>query len=93
MLFERVSQIHLYRSVSATSPQEDTESKSSKVMPFKSLHRQSRPLNLQPTPENPNKEFPREFILQALDQASDDAGLAHLGSTFGSYLTKLQPDF
>lgn len=36
--------------------------------------------------------FPREFVLQALDQASDDAGWAHLG-TFGSYLTKLQPDF
>ena len=42
--------------------------------------------------ENPTKEFPREFILQALEQASDDAGWAILG-TFGSYLTKLQPDF
>jgi hypothetical protein len=42
--------------------------------------------------ENPPKEFPREFILQALEQASDDAGWANLG-TFGSYLTKLQSDF
>ncbi|WP_029131783.1 NYN domain-containing protein [Sedimenticola selenatireducens] len=42
--------------------------------------------------EMPTKEFPREFILQALEQASDDAGWANLG-TFGSYLTKLQPDF
>jgi len=42
--------------------------------------------------EKPTKEFPREFILQALEQASDDAGWANLG-TFGSYLTKLQPDF
>ena len=42
--------------------------------------------------ENPTKEFPREFVLQALEQASDDAGWANLG-TFGSYLTKLQPDF
>jgi len=41
---------------------------------------------------NPIKEFPREFVLQALEQASDEAGWAHLG-TFGSYLTKLQPDF
>ena len=41
---------------------------------------------------NPTKEFPREFVLQALEQASDDSGWAHLG-TFGSYLTKLQPDF
>lgn len=36
--------------------------------------------------------FPKEFVLAALEQSSDDAGWAHLG-TFGSYLTKLQPDF
>lgn len=37
-------------------------------------------------------EFPRKFVLDALEQSSDDNGWAHLG-TFGSYLTKLQPDF
>ncbi|MBU0594724.1 MAG: NYN domain-containing protein [Pseudomonadota bacterium] len=37
-------------------------------------------------------EFPKQFVLTALDQSIDDAGWAHLG-TFGSYLTKLQPDF
>lgn len=37
-------------------------------------------------------EFPRVFILDALEQSSDENGWAHLG-TFGSYLTKLQPDF
>jgi hypothetical protein len=37
-------------------------------------------------------EFPKEFVLTALEQSSDDAGWAHLG-TFGSYLNKLQPDF
>lgn len=37
-------------------------------------------------------EFPKQFLLTALDQSIDDAGWAHLG-TFGSYLTKLQPDF
>lgn len=37
-------------------------------------------------------EFPKEFVLTALEQSCDDAGWAHLG-TFGSYLTKLQPDF
>lgn len=36
--------------------------------------------------------FPRTFVLEALEKASDDSGWAHLG-TFGSYLTKLQPDF
>jgi hypothetical protein len=40
----------------------------------------------------PRQEFPRKFVLTALEQSSDDAGWAHLG-TFGSYLTKLQPDF
>ncbi len=38
------------------------------------------------------QEFPRNFILTALEQSTDDAGWAQLG-TFGSYLTKLQPDF
>lgn len=38
------------------------------------------------------KKIPSEFFRQALDQASDDSGWAHLG-TFGSYLTKLRPDF
>jgi hypothetical protein len=37
-------------------------------------------------------EFPKQFVLTALEQSSDDAGWANLG-TFGSYLNKLQPDF
>lgn len=36
--------------------------------------------------------FPKDFVLSALEQSSDESGWAHLG-TFGSYLTKLQPDF
>ncbi|MBU0662919.1 MAG: NYN domain-containing protein [Proteobacteria bacterium] len=40
----------------------------------------------------PSHEFPKEFVLTALEQSTDDAGWAQLG-TFGSYLTKLQPDF
>ena len=38
------------------------------------------------------KKIPSEFFRQALEQSSDDSGWAHLG-TFGSYLTKLRPDF
>jgi len=38
------------------------------------------------------QDFPKKFVLAALEQSSDDAGWAQLG-TFGSYLTKLQPDF
>lgn len=36
--------------------------------------------------------FPEEFVLTALEQSVDDTGWANL-SVFGSYLTKLQPDF
>jgi hypothetical protein len=38
------------------------------------------------------QELPEPFFRQALEQASDDSGWAHLG-TFGSYLNKLRPDF
>ena len=44
------------------------------------------------TAEVAAQDFPREFVLEALEQASDETGWANLG-TFGSYLTKLQPDF
>ncbi len=39
-----------------------------------------------------NLRFPKKFVLTALEQSTDDTGWAQLG-TFGSYLTKLQPDF
>ncbi|MCB1851588.1 MAG: NYN domain-containing protein [Gammaproteobacteria bacterium] len=73
-------------------PAENTESTSSRS---DAVQKPASPIPLSEssaTSKNPAKEFPREFILQALEQASDDAGWAHLG-TFGSYLTKLQPDF
>ena len=38
------------------------------------------------------REFPTQFVLDALAQSVDETGWAHLG-TFGHYLTKLQPDF
>lgn len=37
-------------------------------------------------------EFPEKFVLTALEQSVDDTGWTSLG-VFGSYLTKLQPDF
>jgi len=43
-------------------------------------------------PTEPDHEFPKKFVMTALEQSTDDAGWAYLG-TFGSYLTKLQPDF
>lgn len=45
-----------------------------------------------PPPPSLDPKFPRKFMLDALEQSSDENGWAHLG-TFGSYLTKLQPDF
>ncbi|HQR53154.1 MAG TPA: NYN domain-containing protein [Burkholderiales bacterium] len=44
------------------------------------------------TPAQAPLEIPVAFLMQALDQSADDSGWAHLG-TFGSYLTKLQPEF
>jgi len=41
---------------------------------------------------NVTRELPESFFRQALEQATDDSGWAHLG-TFGGYLTKLRPDF
>lgn len=45
-----------------------------------------------PSTNSTGQPFPRHFVLQALEQSSNDSGWAHLG-TFGGYLTKLQPDF
>lgn len=45
-----------------------------------------------PTAVNTTPKFPKKFVLDALEQSSDENGWAHLG-TFGSYLTKLQSDF
>jgi hypothetical protein len=52
----------------------------------------SMPPQAPPDATEPKVEFPKQFVLAALEQSIDDAGWAHLG-TFGSYLTKLQPDF
>lgn len=41
---------------------------------------------------SPPQSFPRKFVLDALEQSSDEDGWAHLGK-FGSYLNKLKPDF
>jgi uncharacterized LabA/DUF88 family protein len=43
-------------------------------------------------PSSSQSAFPSQFFQQALEQASDENGWANL-STFGSYLTKLRPDF
>jgi len=54
--------------------------------------KKSAPAKAVPDATEPKLEFPIKFVLTALEQSIDDSGWAHLG-TFGSYLTKLQPDF
>ncbi|NQD35901.1 NYN domain-containing protein [Permianibacter sp. IMCC34836] len=71
-------------------PEVTTESASVPVR-VEAGQKQSLPQATTETPE-PKLEFPKQFVLTALEQSIDDAGWAHLG-TFGSYLTKLQPDF
>lgn len=58
------------------------------------VENENKPTILMELPEaaEPSQEFPKKFVLTALEQSTDDAGWAQLG-TFGSYLTKLQPDF
>lgn len=51
------------------------------------------PAAIKPAPlANPAAKFPKKFVMDALEQSSDESGWANLGR-FGSYLTKLQPDF
>jgi uncharacterized LabA/DUF88 family protein len=45
-----------------------------------------------PAASTPIPKFPKDFVLDALEQSSDENGWAYLAA-FGSYLTKLQPDF
>lgn len=42
--------------------------------------------------ETTNLKFPKKIIIDALEQSGDDSGWSNLG-TFGSYLTKLMPEF
>mgnify|MGYP006200729177 FL=1 len=48
------------------------------------------------SPSTPNivskSLLPTQFLVSALEQSSDESGWSHLG-TFGSYLTKIKPDF
>jgi len=58
----------------------------------KSLKRTIQPMIRSKNMETPAQEFPKDFVLEALNNSYDDTGWAYLG-TFGSYLTKLKPDF
>ncbi len=65
---------------------------SEKIENQKNSIKNSQEKELVSTVSVPKVKFPKKFILTALEQSTDDTGWAQLG-TFGSYLTKLQPDF
>ncbi len=45
-----------------------------------------------PAPTQQHATFPKQFMLTALEETSDDNGWSNLGA-FGSYLNNVQPDF
>lgn len=62
------------------------------LLPKDESEQTSVPLPIATEVTEPKIEFPKKFVLAALEQSIDDTGWAGLGA-FGSYLTKLQPDF
>lgn len=62
-----------------------------KIAPAKGK-RKTTPTQQSTSAAEPKRAFPKKFMLTALAQSVDDSGWAGLAA-FGSYLTKLQPDF
>jgi hypothetical protein len=73
-----------------------TQKAAEPVPAVKGAKNAKKPAKVAPKPtaaeEPAEQDFPRAFVLEALDKAGDDSGWAGLGA-FGSYLNKLQPDF
>jgi predicted nuclease of predicted toxin-antitoxin system len=70
----------------------DTEAAPVGLPPKVESEQKSAPTQIPAETTEPKLKFPKKFVLTALEQSTDDTGWAQLG-TFGSYLTKLQPDF
>ncbi|MFZ1548260.1 MAG: NYN domain-containing protein [Candidatus Nitrotoga sp.] len=60
--------------------------------PIVNSEQKSVPSQISTVVTEPRLKFPKKFVLTALEQSIDDTGWTGLGA-FGSYLTKLQPDF
>jgi len=69
-----------------------TEAEPVGLSPKVESEQKSVPTQISTETAEPKLKFPKKFVLTALEQSTDDTGWAQLG-TFGSYLTKLQPDF
>ena len=77
------------RPIAPIQPKTSTEKTAPVPKPKKSG---TTPAKTKTIPSSPEIQFPKEFVLQALENSCDDSGWANL-ATFGSYLTKLKPDF
>lgn len=79
----------IFTEVLRPTPRDDIEAPAEKPARVRNM------ANTTPAPQ-PTKpatpSFPKKFVLAALEQSHDDAGWANI-AMFGSYLTKLQPDF
>jgi uncharacterized LabA/DUF88 family protein len=58
----------------------------------KALGKNKRAITPAKSKEISSQEFPKKFVLEALNNSCDDTGWANL-ATFGGYLAKLKPDF
>jgi hypothetical protein len=80
----------IYAEVLRREPEPPPAAPASPVAPAKKAARKS------PAPAKPEKpappSLPKALLVQAIEEATDDEGWAHLGAV-GSYLSKIRPDF
>lgn len=88
ILTEILKAVASQNNISAMSPGKAEEAKTSKQMAAIPLVEKSNSVEQGAD----NKELPLGFILEALARSYDDTGWANLAN-FGSFLTKIKPDF
>ena len=88
MAFRNACNKFVFTEVLRPAPPSLSTSASTKV----ENEKKAEPIVSSQTANSQKSKIPKKFILTALEQSTDDNGWAQLG-TFGSYLTKLQPDF
>lgn len=88
ILTEILKAVASQNNISVTSPGNVEEAKALKQTAVASLIEKSNSVEQGAD----NKELPLDFILEALEKSYDDTGWANLAN-FGSFLTKLKPDF
>jgi hypothetical protein len=80
----------IYAEVLRREPEPPPAAPASPAAPAKKAARKS------PAPAKPEKpappSLPKALLVQAIEEATDDEGWAHLGAV-GSYLSKIRPDF